>query len=89
MRSNEYEKLIAQNEEKIRQKEEKIKELRNEVKDLKAKNEQLNDDMLLHKIKNEVSASDVSDLIMVSKIMKEEGISADELKEMFSKGENK
>lgn len=89
MKLKEYENLIAQNNEKIQKKEAQVKKIQAEIKELKIKNEQLNDDMLLHQIKNEVPASDVSDLIMVSKLMKESGISADELKEMFAKGENK
>ncbi len=89
MKLKEYEKLIAQNNEKIQKKEAQVKKIQAEIKELKIKNEQLNDDMLLHQIKNEVPASDVGNLIMVSKLMKENGISADELKEMFAKGENK
>jgi len=89
MKLKEYENLIAQNNEKIQKKEAQVKKIQAEIKELKIKNEQLNDDMLLHQIKNEVPASDVGNLIMVSKLMKENGISADELKEMFAKGENK
>ena len=89
MKLKEYENLIAQNNEKIQKKEAQVKKIQAEIKELKIKNEQLNDDMLLHQIKNEVPASDVGNLIMVSKLMKESGISADELKEMFTKGENK
>lgn len=89
MKIKEYENLIAQNNEKIKKKEAQVKKLQAEIKELKSKNDQLNDDLLLHQIKNEVPASDVSNLIMISKLIKETGLSPDELKEMFNKGENK
>lgn len=89
MKIKEYESLIAQNNEKMQKKEAQVKKLQAEIKELKTKNDQLKDDMLLSQIKEQIPDSDVSNLIMVSKLIKESGLTPDELKGMFSKGEKK
>lgn len=89
MKQNEYEALIAQNTEKIQKKEAQIKKLQNEIRELKAKNVQLQDDLLLYQVKNQIAGKDIAKLIMISQLMDESGLSDNDLKEMFSKGEDK
>lgn len=89
MKQNEYEALIAQNTEKIQKKETQIKKLQNEIRELKAKNTQLQDDLLLYQVKNQIAGKDISKLIMISQLMDESGLSDSDLKEFFSKGEVK
>lgn len=89
MKQNEYEALIAQNTEKIQKKEAQIKKLQIEIRDLKAKNTQLQDDLLLYQVKNQIAGKDISKLIMISQLMDESGLSDSDLKEFFSKGEVK
>ncbi|MDD6059185.1 MAG: hypothetical protein PUB97_02225 [Ruminococcus sp.] len=87
MKITSCEALIAQNSEKIAKKEAQIKRLQADIKELKIKNDRLNDDMLLHQIKNK-SGDEINQLIMISKLVEESGMSAEEIKEMFSKGES-
>lgn len=89
MKQNEYEALIAQNTEKIQKKEAQIKKLQIEIRELKAKNVQLQDDLLLYQVKNQIAGKDISKLIMISQLMDESGLSDSDLKEFFSKGEVK
>lgn len=89
MKQNEYEALIAQNTEKIRKKETQIKKLQSEIRELKAKNMQLQDDLLLHQVKNQIAGKDITKLIMISQLIDESGLSDNDLKEMFSKGDEK
>lgn len=89
MKQNEYEALIAQNTEKIEKKESQIKKLQSEIKDLKSKNMQLQDDLLLHQVKNQIAGKDINKLIMISQLMDESGLTDNDIKEMFSKGEEK
>ena len=89
MKLDELEKQIELNNEKIKKKEARLKKIQAEIKELKTKNDQLKDDMLLQQIKGQIPDSDVSNFIMVSKLIKESGLSTDEIKEMFTKGEDK
>ncbi len=89
MKQNEYEALIAQNTEKIQKKEAQIKKLQIEIRELKAKNVQLQDDLLLYQVKNQIAGKDISKLIMISQLIDESGLSDSDLKEFFSKGEVK
>ena len=89
MKVNELEKQIELNKDKIKKKEAQVKKIQAEIKELKTKNDQLKDDMLLQQIKGQILDSDVSNLIIVSKLIKESGLSPDEIKEMFTKGEEK
>lgn len=89
MKQNEYETLIAQNTEKIQKKEAQIKKFQNEIRELKAKNAQLQDDLLLYQVKNQIAGKDITKLIMISQLIDESGLSDSDLKEFFSKGEVK
>lgn len=89
MKQNEYEALIAQNTEKIQKKEAQIKKFQNEIRELKAKNAQLQDDLLLYQVKNQIAGKDITKLIMISQLIDESGLSDSDLKEFFSKGEVK
>ncbi len=89
MKQNEYEAMIAQNTEKIRKKEAQIKKFQNEIRELKAKNAQLQDDLLLYQVKNQIAGKDITKLIMISQLIDESGLSDSDLKEFFSKGEVK
>lgn len=89
MKQNEYEALIAQNTEKIQKKEAQIKKCQNEIRELKAKNAQLQDDLLLYQVKNQIAGKDITKLIMISQLIDESGLSDSDLKEFFSKGEVK
>lgn len=89
MKQNEYEAMIAQNTEKIQKKEAQIKKFQNEIRELKAKNAQLQDDLLLYQVKNQIAGKDITKLIMISQLIDESGLSDSDLKEFFSKGEVK
>lgn len=89
MKVNELEKQIELNNDKIKKKEAQVKKIQAEIKELKTKNDQLKDDMLLQQIKGQIPDSEVGSLIMVSKLIKESGLSPEEIKEMFTKGEDK
>lgn len=89
MKQNEYEALIAQNTEKIEKKESQIKKLQNEIKDLKSKNMQLQDDLLLYQVKNQIAGKDIAKLVMISQLIDESGLTDNDIKEMFSKGDVK
>lgn len=89
MKQNEYEALIAQNTEKIQKKETQIKKLQSEIRELKAKNMQMQDDLLLYQVKNQIAGKDITKLIMISQLIDESGLSDNDLKEMFSKGDEK
>ena len=89
MKQNEYEALIAQNTEKIQKKEAQIKKFQNEIRELKAKNAQLQDDLLLYQVKNQIAGKDITKLIMISQLIDQSGLSDSDLKEFFSKGEVK
>lgn len=85
MKQNEYETLIAQNTEKIQKKEAQIKKFQNEIRELKAKNAQLQDDLLLYQVKNQIAGKDITKLIMISQLIDESGLSDSDLKEFFQK----
>ena len=87
MKKPEYETLIAQNDEAIKKKEQQIKKLHTEIKELKRKNQNLKDDMILYQVKQNINTTDLNKLIMISKLMEESGLTENEIKEMFSKGE--
>lgn len=89
MKQNEYEALIAQNTEKIKKKESQIQKLQSEIKDLKSKNIQLQDDLLLYQVKNQIAGKDITKLIMISQLIDESGLTDNDIKEMFSKGDVK
>lgn len=89
MKQNEYEALIAQNTEKIEKKESQIKKLQSEIKDLKSKNMQLQDDLLLYQVKNQIAGKDIAKLVMISQLIDESGLTDNDIKEMFSKGDVK
>lgn len=89
MKQNEYEALIAQNTEKIQKKEAQIQKLQSEIRELKAKNMQMQDDLLLYQVKNQIAGKDITKLIMISQLIDESGLSDNDLKEMFSKGDEK
>lgn len=71
MKQNEYEALIAQNTEKIQKKETQIKKLQSEIRELKAKNMQMQDDLLLYQVKNQIAGKDITKLIMISQLIDE------------------
>lgn len=89
MKQNEYEALISQNTEKIEKKESQIKKLQNEIKELKAKNVQLQDDLLLYQVKNQFAGKDITKLILISQLMDESGLTDNDIQEFFSKGDVK
>ena len=89
MKLDELEKQIEQNNQKIQKKEAQVKRIQAEIKELKSKNDQFKDDMLLQQIKAQVPDSELSNLILVSKLISESGLSTNEIKEMFQKGEDK
>ena len=87
MKKTEYEKLIVQNNERIEKKETQIKQLQADIKELKAKNEQLQDSMMLSEIKD--NDIDYKNIIALNKLIKEQGLTENQINEMLSKGGNK
>ena len=50
---------------------------------------QMQDDLLLYQVKNQIAGKDITKLIMISQLIDESGLSDNDLKEMFSKGDEK
>ena len=63
--------------------------LKAENKELKAKNKQLQDELLLDNVKSQIGGNDINKLLMISKLMDENGFTESDLKELFSKGDVK
>ncbi|MBO5384349.1 MAG: hypothetical protein J6A30_08620 [Ruminococcus sp.] len=86
---NKLEEMISQNKEKIAKNEAQIKKLKAENKELNAKNKQLQDELLLYNVKSQIGGNDINKLLMISKLMAENGLTEGDLKELFSKGDVK
>ncbi len=86
---NKLEEMISQNKEKIAKNEAQIKKLKAENKELNAKNKQLQDELLLYNVKSQIGGNDINKLLMISKLMDENGFTESDLKELFSKGDVK